>query len=97
MRTVLVVGVLVAVLGCSSVAGAVTQQTVDGRIDTIDRAGGVVRLIGGTVISVPPNISTVPLEPGQQITIMYRNGPDGQKIMSSFWVEESPNGPNSSR
>ncbi len=91
MGRVATICVLVALVGCSSLRGMSGQQTVQGRIAELDRAGGVVRLVGGMVIWIPPNISSGPLEPGEEVTIAYRLDPSGRKVMTAVWVNASPN------
>ncbi len=90
MRRLAAICVFAAMVGCSSLSGLPGEQTIQGRIDELDRAGGVVRLVGGTVISVPPNISTVPLTSGDEVTIAYRLDPNGKKVMTAVWIEASP-------
>jgi hypothetical protein len=45
----------------------------------------------GTVISIPPKISSVFLEPGQEVTIAYQLDLNGRKVMTAVWVNSSPN------
>ncbi len=91
MRSIALTCVLAAVIGCSRFQGIASQRTIEGRIAALDRSGGVVRLVDGTVISVPPDISTVPLEPGQEVTIAYYLEPSGKRVMTAVWVDSSPN------
>ncbi len=81
-----------ASVGWGSMALALAPtQTLQGQIDMLDRTAGVLRLVDGTVITIPPNISSVPLEPGEDVTIAYRVEPNGQKQMTAVWVDQSPN------
>ncbi len=91
MKKLATLCVLVAVIGCSTLKGPTGQQTIQGRIDSLDRGRGIVRLVDGTTVSIPPNISTRPLAEGQEVTIAYRPGPNGQKEMTAVWVNSSPN------
>jgi uroporphyrinogen-III synthase len=82
---------LIAVVLASSTAFAfASPQAVQGTVESLDPNGKSVTLVGGETFAVAPNVSTVLLQPGQQVTIMYQDGRDGRKELTAFWIDAGP-------
>ncbi len=95
MKKLLVATVIGTVFAASSAFAYSTLKTTEGTIEYVGPRGKSLTLVDGTVLRIPSNISPAPLAPGEEVTVSYRDGNDGQKVMTAFWVDSGPGGDSS--
>jgi hypothetical protein len=95
----LFVATMIATLFAASTAFALDSFTAtdgfkatQGTVQSVDPAGKTLTLVNGMTLTVAPNISAEPLTPGQEVTVAYQDGKDGQKEMTAFWIDAGPGG-----
>ena len=82
----------------ASLAGAradfalAAEAMAEGIVRSVDTAGNTVTLTDGMTVTAPPRLSIDSLQPGEAVTFMYQQGPDGQNELTSFWIDAGPNG-----
>jgi hypothetical protein len=94
MRKLFAATVMAVVLASSAAFALPPTSAVQGKVSSIDPAGKSVTLVGGESFAVAPSISTVPLRPGQEVTFVYRDGKDGRKELTAFWIDAGTGGEN---
>jgi len=88
---------LAATLVVASVVGATAAfafdlgTTVEGIVGSVDTFGNTVTLTDGATFIASPQLSIEPLQPGEAVTFMYQQGPDGQKEVTAFWIDAGSN------
>jgi hypothetical protein len=87
MKRLFAAPVIAVVLAGSAACALEPLSAMQGKVLGVDPAGKSVILVGGATFTVQPNVSIEPLRPGQQVTIMYQNGADGQKELSAFRID----------
>ncbi len=87
MKKLFAASVFATVLTASAAFAYAQLGETQGRIDSVDPAGQTVTLVNGMTLSVPSNISIESLKPGEQVTITYQDGQDGQKQVTGIWVD----------
>jgi hypothetical protein len=89
----LFVATMIATLFAASTAFALdSYQTTEGVVQSVDPAGQTLTLVNGMTLTIPSNISAEPLAPGEEVTVAYKDGQDGQKEMIAFWVGSGAGG-----
>ncbi|HTU03028.1 MAG TPA: DUF1344 domain-containing protein [Candidatus Sulfotelmatobacter sp.] len=79
-----------------STAFASDRMAVDqGTVRRLDPAGRSLTLTDGTVLEVPSSIATPALQPGDEVTVFYRPGQDGQNQLTAVWIDQGADGGNS--
>ena len=92
-NTLIATALLVPLLIGGLAALALAQQTaVVGVIRSVDQPQNMVTLTDGSTYSVAPGLSIAPLQSGDEVTIMYRQGQDGQKELDAFWIDAGTGG-----
>jgi hypothetical protein len=92
MKKVFAAAVIAAMLAGLPVMALASETAVQGMIQSVDPAGQSLTLVGGMTLSVPPSVSIEPLKPGEEVTVAYRDGQDGQKELTAFWIDAGPSG-----
>jgi hypothetical protein len=83
----LFVATMIATLFAASTAFALDSfKATEGTVQSVDPAGKTLTLVNGMTLTIPSNISTESLTPGEEVTVAYQDGQDGQKEMIAFWV-----------
>ena len=67
------------------------EKTVEGTILSVDPAGRSITLLDGLTLTVPPNISTEPLQPGEDVTVSYQDDGKGDPFATAIWIDGGPN------
>ena len=67
-------------------------RATQGTVDRVDPAGQTLTLVGGMTLTIPSNISTALLAPGEEVTVTYQDGKNGQKELTAFWIDAGPGG-----
>jgi Protein of unknown function (DUF1344) len=49
-----------------------------GTVQRVDPARRILTLVGGMTFTIPSNMALGPLAPGDEVTVTYRDGTDGQ-------------------
>jgi len=87
MKRLFAAPVIAVVLASSAACALGPSSVMQGKVSSVDPAGKSVTLVGGATFIVQPNVSIEPIRRGQQVTIMYRDGADGQKELTSFRID----------
>jgi hypothetical protein len=89
----LFVATMIATLFAASTAFALDSwqttegyKATEGTVQSVDPAGQTLTLVNGMTLMIPSNISTEPLTQGEEVTVAYKDGQDGQKEMIAFWI-----------
>ncbi len=86
MRRVLAAAVFAAILAAATAMALASAPTVQGTVQSVDPAAQTLTLAGGTTFAVPATVSTESLQPGDEVTVAYHQGKDGQKVVTTFWI-----------
>ena len=79
---------VIATLFAASPAFALeSPKATEGTIQSVDPAGQTLTLVNGMTLTVAPNVSIESLKPGEDVTVMYQDGKDGQKELTAFWID----------
>jgi hypothetical protein len=92
-KTMIATALLVPLLTGGLATLALAQQTVVvGIIQSVDPPQNTVTLTDGSTFSIAPRLSVSPLQSGDEVTIMYHQGQDGQKELDAFWIDAGTGG-----
>ena len=80
---------VVAGLLISSAAFAATDQ---GAIRSVDPSGRSLTLSDGTVFQIPHTLATPTLQAGDEVTIFYNVGENGQNQLTALWIDQGTAG-----
>lgn len=92
MKKVFAATVIGAVLAASTAFATESFQTVQSTVARVDPTGNAVTLVNGMTLTVPSNVSIEPLQAGEDVTIAYQDGKDGQKQLRAFWIDAGAGG-----
>jgi len=87
MKKLMAAAVLGAVLAASTACALVPVRMTQGTVQRVDPARRTLTLVGGMTFTIPSNMALGPLAPGDEVTVTYRDGTDGQKELAAFWVD----------
>jgi len=86
--------VVASLVGATAAFAFDSETTVEGIVRSVDTFENTVTLTDGATLTASPTLSIEPLQPGEAVTFMYQQGPDGQKAVTAFWIDAGPNGEN---
>ena len=87
MQKLLAATVIGAVLVASTACALDPVRAIQGMVDRVDPESRTLTLVGGMTFTIPANISVGLLAPGYEVTVSYRDGKDGEKEISAFWID----------
>ena len=87
MKKLMAAIVLGAVLAAAPVCAGDAVRMTQGTVQRVDPARRTLTLVGGMTFTIPSNMALGPLAPGDEVTVTYRDGTDGQKELAAFWVD----------
>lgn len=87
MKKLFVATVIATVLAASTAFALDSFKVTEGTIQSVDPAGQTLTLVNGMTLTVAPNVSAESLQPGEDVTVAYQDGKDGQKELTAFWVD----------
>jgi hypothetical protein len=89
----LFVATMIATLFAASTAFAFDSlKATLGTVQSVDPVGKTLTLVNGMTLTIPSNLSTESLTPGEEVTVTYQDGKDGQQEMTAFWVDAGAGG-----
>ena len=89
----LVVATMIATLLAAAPAFAMNSlRAIEGTVDRVSPSGHTLYLVGGMRFTVPASISIELLKPGEEVTVAYQDGKDGQMQMTAYWIDAGPGG-----
>ena len=84
--------VALSLVGATAGIALAADAMADGIVRSVDSAGNTVTLTDGMALTASPRLSIDSLQPGEAVTLMYQQGPDGKNELTSFWIDSGPNG-----
>ena len=90
MKKVFAAAVIATVLVGLPALALAAEKTVESTIQSVDPAGQSLRLLDGLTLTVPQNISTEPLQPGEDVTVMYQDDGNGDLVATAIWIDGGP-------
>jgi Cu/Ag efflux protein CusF len=87
MKKLFAATVIATVLAASTAFALESLKATEGMVQSVDPAGKTLTLVSGTTLTVAPNVSIESLKPGEDVTVMYQDGKDGQKELTAFWID----------
>jgi len=70
------------------------NAVIEGIIQSVDLARQTVTLTDGTTLTASPRLSIEPLQRGEFVRLMYRQGADGHPVLTAFWIDAGVGGEN---
>jgi hypothetical protein len=92
MKKLFAATVIATVLAASPAFAFASLKATEGMVQSVDPAGKTLTLVNGIALTIPSNLSTESLKPGEEVTVSYQDGQDGQKELVAFWVDAGPAG-----
>ena len=87
MKKLFVATMLATVFAASAAFALESLKATEGTIQSVDPAGQTLTLVNGMTLTVAPNVSIESLQPGEDVTVFYQDGKDGQKELTAFWID----------
>ncbi len=92
MKKVFAASVIGIMLAASTAFAMESFKTVESTVASVDPTGNAVTLVNGMTLTVPANVTVETLQPGEDVTIAYHDGADGQMQLSAFWIDAGAGG-----
>jgi hypothetical protein len=86
MKKLFVATVIATLFAASTAFAFESFKATEGTVQSVDPAGKTLTLVNGMTLTIPSNLSTESLTPGEEVTVAYQDGKDGQKEMVAFWI-----------
>ena len=87
MKKLFAATVIATVLAASTAFAFASLKATEGMVQSVDPAGKTLTLVNGMTLTVAPNVSIESLKPGEDVTVFYQDGKDGQKELTAFWID----------
>ncbi len=92
MKKLLVATMIVSALAAAPAFAFDTVHVAQGIVDRVDPGSHTLTMVGGETLRIPSNLSTAWLAPGEEVTVAYRDGKDGGREMTAFWIDSGASG-----